>query len=151
MRSKRTTYLLLAAVVGVWGVVMWKIFTPASRPACVPLAKPVSVQRERPDADTLLLDYADPFLKGAAKRVAPRSRSAVVTLPAPAAAREKAAIVHLGTVASKGLKLYILTINGEPYELRPGEAAAGFRFERCIGDSLCLRKNGITYRVKLCE
>lgn len=153
MKSRWTTYLLLALVASVWGVVAWKILAPADNapPAAHPKAAAPAI--EMPAADTLLLDCPDPFLKGA-----PRSAAAVPTVvrglppakPAPSR-RERVNIVHLGTVRSAGKRLYILTIGEEQYELSHGESAGDFVFAECDGDSLYLCKAGIIYGVKLCE
>lgn len=153
MKSRWTTYLLLAVVVAVWGIVAWKIFVPADDAA--PAARPgpsVPVVQPAP-ADTLLLDYPDPFLKGAA-RPAAAARSVVRGLPVPKPAppkRERVQIVHLGTVRSAGKRLYILTVGEEQYELSCGDAAGEFVLTACDRDSLYLRKAGITYGVKLCD
>ena len=63
MKSRWTTCLLLAAVVAVWGVVAWRILAPA-RPAA-PDVRPATDAPAVPQivAETLRLDYPDPFLK----------------------------------------------------------------------------------------
>ena len=104
-------------------------------------------------ADTLLLDYPDPFLKGAARSAA-AVPSVIRGLPAPKPVlpkRERVRIVHLGTVRSAGKRLYILTVGEEQYELSPGESAGEFLFTDCDRDSLYLRRAGVTYGVKLCD
>lgn len=153
MKSRWTTYLLLAAVVAVWGIVAWKIFVPAND--AIPAVRPKLVVPAvgTPAADTLLLDYPDPFLKGAA-RPAATVRSVVRGLPPAKPAppkRERVKIIHLGTISSGGRPLYILTVGDRQYELRRGDAAGDFMLAACDRDSLYLRKSGITYGVKLCE
>lgn len=153
MKSRWTTYLLLAVVVAVWGVVAWKIFAPASD--TVPVAQP---KRAAPvaaatAADTLQLDYPDPFLKGTPRQVA-ATRSAVRALPPAKMAqprRERVNMVHLGTIRSAGKRLYILSVGDAQYELAQGESAAEFVLAECDRNSLYLLKNGVTYGVKLCE
>lgn len=153
MKSRWTTHLLLAVVAAVWGIVAWKIFAPADNTAPAVRSEPsVPVVQSAP-ADTLLLDYPDPFLKGAA-RPAAVARSVVRGLPAPKPAppkRERVRIVHLGTVRFAGKQLYILTVGEEQYELSCGESAGEFLLTDCDRDSLYLRKAGITYGVKLCD
>lgn len=99
MKSRWTTYLLLAAVAAVWGLVAWKICAPAGAPSAA--AGPIAPGAAAPAvaSDTLRLDYPDPFLKGAA-RPAVAARAAVRPLPAAKAAaprRGRVEIVHLGT------------------------------------------------------
>lgn len=153
MKSRWTTYLLLAAVVAVWGIVAWKVFAPADDTAPEARPRAVAPAAGTPVADTLLLDYPDPFLKGAARPVA-AARSVVRGLPSPKPApprRERVAIVHLGTIRSGGEPLYILTLDEGQYELSRGGSAGEFVLTACDGDSLYLRRAGLTYGVKLCE
>ena len=152
MKSRWTTYLLLATVAAVWGIVAWKIFAPADD--CAPAARPKPVQpaAARPAADTLRLDYPDPFLKGAPRHVT-APRPAVRNLPAPKAApvkRERVKIAHLGTVTSAGQPPHILTLGDQQYELRRGDSAGGFVLANFDADSLYLCKDGVTYGVKRC-
>lgn len=152
MKSRWTTYLLLAVVVAVWGVVAWKIFAAADNTPPAARPKPSETAAKTAAADTLQLDYADPFLKGAVRAAAGRSsvRSLSGVKPVPPK-RERVKIVHLGTVTSAGRPLYILTVGETQYELTHGESAGDFVFADCDGDSLYLRKEGVMYGVKRCE
>ena len=140
-------------VVAVWGVVAWKIFAAADNTPPAARPKPSETAAETAAADTLQLDYADPFLKGAPRPVV-AVRSVVRGRPPvkqAAPKRERVKIVHLGTVTSAGRSLYILTVGDEQYELSRGDSAGGFVFADCDGDSLYLRKEGVMYGVKRCE
>lgn len=154
MKSRWTTYLLLAVVVAVWGVVAWKIFAPANDAAPAARSAPPAPAAEAAPADTVLLDYPDPFLKGAPRPAAATARPVVRSLPAAKPVvpkRERVKIVHLGTVSSGGNRLYILTVGDEQYELPCGGAAGEFVLTGSDRDSLYLRKGGVTYGVKRCE
>lgn len=152
MKSRWTTYLLLAAVTAVWGIVAWKIFAPSGDPlpaAHPKLAVPAAV---RLAVDPLRLDYPDPFLKGVPRHVV-AARPAVRSLPVPKAAapkRERVKIAHLGTVTAAGQQLHILTVGDQQYELRCGDSAGGFVLADSDVDSLYLCKDGVTYGVKRC-
>ena len=154
MKSRTTLVLLLAAVVTVWGVVAWRILAPA-RPA-VPDVRPAA---DTPAplqivAETLRLDYPDPFLKGmaapkpAAPSVMHRLPPAKKTAPKR---RERVQLSHLGTVSAGGQSLHILTIAGEQYELSLRDTAAGFRLTGADRDSLYLEREGTRYGVKRCD
>lgn len=153
MKSRWTTCLLLAAVAVVWGIVAWKIFAPANdaAPAVPPRAAAPVVRL--PVADTLLLNYPDPFLKGQVS-AAVAAHPVVRSLPpakVAACKRERVAASHLGTVASAWGRLYILTVGSEQYEIPCGGSAGDFVLAGCDRDSLYLRKGGVTYGVKLCD
>lgn len=152
MKSRWTTYLLLAAVAAVWGIVAWKIFAPAADTLPATRPKPAAPAAVRPAVDTLRLDYPDPFLKGVPRHVV-AARSAVRSLPVSKAAapkRERVKIAHLGTVTAAGQPLYILTVGDVQYELVCGESAGGFSLTSCDRDSLYLCRDGVTYGVKRC-
>lgn len=154
MKSRATLCLLLAAVVGVWGLVAWRLLAPAKRPP--EAARPASASASAAAApdDTLRLDYPDPFLKGA---TAPKraSRSVVRPLPSGKKAaptpRERTKILHLATVAAGGRALHIVEIGGGQYELCMGDEAAGFRLHAADTDSLYFRKDGRIYGVERCR
>ena len=144
MKSRWTTCLLLAAVVAVWGVVAWRILAPA-RPA----APDVRLATDTPAvpqivAETLRLDYPDPFLKGVAAPT-PAARSVVRRLPPAGKAepkrRERVQLSHLATV----------TAGGRQYELSLRDTAAGFRLTGADRDSLYLEREGTVYGVKRCN
>ena len=103
MKSRWTTCLLLAAVVAVWGVVAWRILAPA-RPSA-PDVRPATDTPAVPQivAETLRLDYPDPFLKGVAAPT-PAARSVVRRLPPAGKAepkrRERVQLSHLATVTA---------------------------------------------------
>lgn len=151
MKTRWTIYLLLTAVAAVWGIVVWKIFAPTSGDGPVVAPQVVAAKAPEAAADSLQLDYPDPFLKGAARPVegSPTVRPLPVAKPAPR--RERVKIVHLGTVVSHGNPFYILTIGNLQYELIRGDQAEGFVLSTCDRDSLYLTKEGLTYGVKLCE
>ena len=142
MKSRWTTCLLLAAVVAVWGVVAWRILAPA-RPAA-PDVRPATDTPAVPQivAETLRLDYPDPFLKGVAAPT-PAARSVVRRLPVQ--------LSHLATVTAGGQALHILTIGGRQYELSLRDTAAGFRLTGADRDSLYLEREGTVYGVKRCD
>lgn len=153
MKSRWTTCLLLAVVVAVWGVVAWKIFAAADNTPPAARPKPSETAAETAAADTLRLDYPDPFLKGAF-RPAATVRSVVRGLPAEKPVppkRERVKFAHLGTIVSGKRQFYILTVGGTQYELARGDAAGDFVLASCDGDSLYLRKGNVTYGVKRCE
>lgn len=153
MKSRWTTYLLLTAVVAVWGIVIWKIFTPANTPASIVPTKAEASAPASDATDTLRLNYPDPFLKdcrtaSAAIRPAVRALPAVKKVPVK---RDRVKLEHLGTVVAAGRPLYIVTIGNNQFELGCGELAGEFVLTACDGDSLYLRKGDLTYGVKCCD
>ncbi len=57
MKSRLTTYMLLAAAIAVWGVIAWKLLSPDEDiPPAAPHARADDTECE-PVADTLIGDY----------------------------------------------------------------------------------------------
>ena len=152
MKSRGTISLLLAAVVAVWGLVAWKILTPGREGLRVAVPERSVGKHPAAVADTLQLDYPDPFLKAAAvpePMLQPPVRQPPSERKRPR--RERIQAVHLGSVSVVGRQLHILTLGGRQYELPPGDTAGGFRFRSYDADSLYLEKKGFIYGVKRCE
>ena len=155
MKSRWTTCLLLAAVVAVWGVVAWRILAPA-RPAAPDVRPAADAPTPAPTvAETLRLNYPDPFLKDAARPQAAAPRPVVRRLPPAKKAelkrRERVQLSHLATVTVGGQALHILRIGEVQYELHEGDAADGWRLARTDRDSLYLEREGTVCGVKRCE
>lgn len=155
MKSRWTTCLLLAAVVAVWGVVAWRILAPA-RPAAPDVRPAADAPAPAPIvAETLRLNYPDPFLKDAARPQAAAPRPVVRRLPPAKKAelkrRERVQLSHLATVTVGGQALHILRIGEVQYELHEGDAADGWRLVRTDRDSLYLEREGTVCGVKRCE
>lgn len=155
MKSRWTTCLLLAAVVAVWGVVAWRILAPA-RPAAPDVRPAADAPAPAPIvAETLRLNYPDPFLKDAARPQAAAPRPVVRRLPPAKKAelkrRERVQLSHLATVTVGGQALHILRIEEVQYELHEGDAADGWRLARTDRDSLYLEREGTVCGVKRCE
>lgn len=153
MRSRWSTYLLLTAVVAIWGTVAWKIAIPRTDIITDSYPQDSSPVTEVFAADTLQLDYPDPFLKESArpqvvKPSVAHENSAVTLARLP---REQLDVTHLGTVVFLGKRLYILKIDNVQYEIFNGDTAGEYSLIAYDRDSLYLRKNGVVYGVKLCE
>lgn len=151
MKSRGLTYLLLIVVLGVWGVVAWKLFF--SKPEVTPAAPAALVTRQKkPDnGDTLWLDYPDPFLRAAVPQPAPGTASHTVKKAVPATGKPEPAInlACNGRIRSKGTDRYLVSFDGRVHLLGRGESAEGFTLQLLRGDSIGLFRNGKIYFVKI--
>ncbi len=154
MKSRITTYVLIAAVVAVWGFIAWKIFfaKPDNTPAAIqraPDPKPEDEEDLR-----LLLDYKDPFLKDAitAKPSVPsapkrQTKASAVPSKKPDPNRESPPVKYTGTIRTGGRVLYIFEHAGLQQMLSPGEELAGFRLAEAWPDSVKFSKNEEAFTV----
>lgn len=152
MKSRWTTCLLLAAVVGVWGLVAWRILAPVKNSTAAERPEVAAPPPAAAAVEALRLDYSDPFLKGAAApKPAPRPVVRALPSKAPQKPRERAAIAHLATIAASGQALHVVAFGTEQYELREGDTAAGFLLRSVDRDSLYFHKDGTIYSVERCR
>lgn len=152
MKSRGITYLLLAIVVAVWGVVAWKIFHQSPDVSAVAIQPPHTEDTLfGSDEDTLRCDYPDPFLKNEVQRE--RTKPVIRALPQPIRQlhHEQVQIEHLGSVSSGNKTCYIVLLNEVQYELHFGESATDFVLTSADEDSLYFIKQDVRYGVKCCQ
>lgn len=154
MKSKATTYLLLAVVFAVWSVIGWKV-----------LSRDSSGDEERSPAthahptvenkhDTLLLNYRDPFLDGQkATPVANVPDPGPVFIPLPPTPKKvvKHNVYYMGRICHQGVEHSLVEINNASYTMRVGDVADDYRLERIFEDSLYFSFDGERYCIKLLQ
>lgn len=147
MKSRITTYVLIVAVVAVWGFVAWKIFS--SKPDKPPIAvQHVPTRIMDNDAQKqLLLDYKDPFLKGTvtAKPLAsialnqPKTKPTTPKITVPPAPLP---FKYTGTISTGDRRLYIFEYSGAQHMLAADEELAGYKLTEIWPDSIRFSKEG---------
>ncbi len=141
MKSKPVTYLLIAGVLVIWGVILWKVFSP--KDDATPVQSPQNrVEMTVPAADTLLLNYRDPFLGTAARKPVPKA-TGTTRVSAPPTPEPQPLVEHqlryMGSISRGGAPYGLIEINGTLHTLRRGETADGYRLETIWQDSVKLR------------
>lgn len=150
MKSKRTTYLLLAVVAGIWGLIGWKVWKGLQGDDAV-LAVPDKAVRPKTslplsDSFVLIANYRDPFLGRAAAPVrnisttpntTNRTQTPVVAPPPPVAMpwpeiRYGGFVKKAGQDAAAGF----LVISGGSEIVRQGQQVAGLTVGRVWRDSV---------------
>lgn len=151
MKSKTTLWILIPAVLGIWGAIGWQVYAAMKgdgdnvgavhgSPFTVP-GSPSAI----PDTFSLLLDYPDPFAAQNAKpKVNVKSPSQTTqpktTTPIPEQTQWPN-IVYSGLVKqpSSGKMLGFLSVNGVSYFVKEGDEVGGVRV-------LTINPNHITVR-----
>ncbi len=153
MKSRITTYVLIAAAVAVWGFIAWKIFfaKPDDTSAAVqrvPEAKP-----ENDEKPQLLLEYKDPFLKNAAAKPHTPHVSNIskknTAVPSREPNPESPPVKYTGTIRTGGRVLYVFEHAGLQQMLSPGEKLDGYQLFETWPDSVRFAKNGELFTVHL--
>lgn len=151
---KGTVIVLLVAAVLVWGAVGYYIvrqFIPREQ-ADVPMAVQCHTD-ERPAAvaDTLSLDYPDPFLRPLGKSSATKAEAPVLQKTAsPSRVAEPLLpdIVFKGVIGN-GQKVEAMVMqNGKVLMLHRGDSLGHFVVVACSPEALELRNRGKTFRIE---
>jgi len=153
MKSKATTYLLVASVFVIWGMIIWKLFAP-SRVDIYPVQNSVFRATISERSDTLRLDYPDPFLKKQETVKIPEytiSSSKIVELDIQPLekVREECRIRYIGHIREGKNLNYLVESNGKYHSVISGDIVDGFRLTRIYQDSLIFTKEEFYYTIKL--
>ncbi len=154
MKSKITTYLLLAAVAAIWGIIAWKVLSP-SRPDTPGNAAVCSASAKQGVPDTLLLNYRDPFLS--VRKAAPVSvpTTGFTLRPLPVAPAPKKTVKHnvryIGRIRRTGVEYSLVEISGTHHTMKTGETQDGYRLEQIFADSLHFVFDGERCCIKLAQ
>ncbi len=152
MKKKQKTYLLLLAVMAIWGILGFRIIKTISpsgpKSSDLPTTadfKPIK-PKER-DTFSILADYRDPFLgtlpKLTTKRINKKPKSVNPSLP------EKS-ITYSGLVNDQTSKqmIFFLDIDGQQVMLSKNETRAGVKLVSGNAENIRVRYNGLTKTIK---
>lgn len=142
MKSKATTYILLAAVLGVWGFILMKIFGALSDGSDMPIAASKTFNTQlvnlsfytNKKTGALLLDYTDPMLRHLTTStittpVEPLKQQTIAHYipPAPIEMEPQIDVHYLGFIENLEDKrpTAIVNIQGVQYMMNNGERQSG--------------------------
>jgi cytoskeletal protein RodZ len=152
MKSKTSLWILIPAVLGIWGAIGWNVYSAMNGDEDNTTVKTVESSQQTeskvaPDTFELLLDYPDPFNNETQKQ---KSTSPLIhntnnhqyTATAPAVKEEAQwpTIIYSGLVKqpATGKMLGFLSVNGESYFVKEGDEVGGVRVEKITGGSVQL-------------
>lgn len=150
MKSKTTLWILIPAVLGIWGAIGWQVYAAMKGDGDNSAHKLITTETNVnkpivPDTFSLLLDYPDPFAAQNAKpKVNVKAQSQITQPKTTAPVPEQTQwpnIVYSGLVKqpSSGKMLGFLSVNGVSYFVKEGDEVGGVRV-------LTINPNHITVR-----
>ena len=152
MKSRPLTYTLLLVALGVWGVVIWKIFFAKTESPILESPTSSANVSSLQKCDTLRLDYPDPFLRTISSKPTIQHRRVVHERPRSQTVSPEPPVVQLGCAGriwKQGETYYLVSIDGHGYVLRVWETVQGYRLQHVVSDSLVLVRDPYTFRVKV--
>jgi len=150
VKSKLTTYILLAVAAGIWGVVVWRLFF--AKPGQDTTAAPPR-SHKMADAraeDTLYLDYRDPFGMAPAVPSVPRETAKPLTKPAPTAP-QKPDMSYKGLIIKDGVSHCLVEAGSQQYLLKLGDTCARCKLVKVFSDSIYVVFQKKTFTIRLSE
>jgi len=166
-KGKTLTYLLIAGVVAVWGLIFYRVYIgmseedldiPVAAATKVPYFKMLDHHEDQVNLD---FSYRDPFSGSNTYEVAKPvvSRSENVAIPRPATISPMASkpqvnwsnVQYTGYVnnAASKQKMVILSVNGNTAVLAEGQTAHGVKLLKYLGDSVSVQYQGEKKNIKI--
>ena len=156
MKNKKITYFLIPLVLGVWGLIGFRVYDTVSTPDDNPTAPAVKQEKELfndfgtpRDTAKLALNYRDPFglvpQKDTATKITRLTTVKELTLQ-PKPAMNWSFITYSGYVRNPSSKklVALVTINGQNVTLAEGEVKNQVRLIKNLRDSIKISYAGKT-------
>lgn len=152
MKSKTTLWILIPAVLGIWGAIGWQVYAAMKGDEDNAAPKVISTEIDEdkqivPDTFSLLLDYPDPFAVQSAKPKVNVKSQSQITLPKTTAPVPEPTqwpnIVYSGLVKqpSSGKMLGFMSVNGVSYFVKEGDEVGGVRVDNIAANQIIVQWN----------
>ncbi len=145
VKNKKLTYILLPIVIGVWGLIIYRIFAVASPDSPTPRfadSQAEAASSQLPDTFHLLANYPDPFLGRIVQEKRFSSGKPVLKKegPKPVVKAQQAwpAITYVGMIKNQksSKQLVMVQIDGVSNVMKAGDNAGGIALTRIFRDSV---------------
>ncbi|MCK6640926.1 MAG: hypothetical protein L6Q81_12665 [Bacteroidia bacterium] len=152
MKGKTTLWILIPAVLGIWGAIGWQVYAAMKGDEDNAAPKVISTETGEnktivPDTFSLLLDYPDPFAAQNTKPKVNVKSQAQITQPKTTAPVPEQTqwpnIVYSGLVKqpSSGKMLGFLSVNGVSYFVKEGDEVGGVRVDNIAANQITVQWN----------
>ncbi|MEQ8358194.1 MAG: hypothetical protein RH860_01820 [Cytophagales bacterium] len=158
MKKKLTTYLLLALVLAIWTVILYRIINQLNtgdKQSSIPVNEiQNSIRKDNlKQKYQFVFDYRDPFLKNNYKRVAfvkKETNNNFNQRQRPPRRQDKflANIEYFGTIKKGSENLAILAWEGKNKIVKRGVEIDNFRIKAIYSDSLILSRDDENYTIQ---
>lgn len=155
MKFKKTTYLLLAVALIVWGIILYKVLLPKIEQEELRTPAPVA-ENKRPDKkDSLWLNYRDPFLGNIAiseeVSIEQEDFTAKVSWEEKKDKKPLDKLCYYGRITNHNQTYCLVSIGNEHHQMERGDIRDGFKLTHIYEDSVYLEKRGEVYCIGLLQ
>lgn len=146
MKSRKTTYLLLAVTLIVWGVILYKLLFPKTTQEEFRISAPVAENKTPDKKDSLWLNYRDPFLGTVAMiEEVPIPREDFMDKVSWEEKKNKKPmgdLCYYGRITNHKQTYCLISIGNEHHQMERGDIRDGFKLTHIYEDSVYLEKQG---------
>jgi len=154
MKNKKLTYFLIVVVAGVWGLIIYRVFSAVgndgdAQPVVIKPLKEVFNDYTIPkDTTKLLLNYRDPFGLTKQKDTAIKINNSIKSKPVITIAAKPAVnwsfITYSGYIRNPSTKklVALVSVNGQNLALSEGETKSRVTLLKNLGDSIKVSFDG---------
>lgn len=147
MKNKKLTYILLPAVIGIWGMIFYRIYSGMDgndKPvAATGNMSAANSNAAAEDTFTLIASYRDPFLGSmAVVNDHPKVSQPAANTPKPVEPKQVVAapwpsVTYSGMIKNQksSVQLAMLQVNGQGYTVKTGESIEGVQLLKIYRDS----------------
>lgn len=149
LKSKSSVILLLVVATVVWGIILYRLFALSGDKQVAVTTKEGTRAMPRKQADSLLLDYRDPFgIPSPREKVIVSRTFRKETIPKEP---EAAPSFRYAGKIRRGNRDFLLIVDGEETHLISAreKIISGFRIEKIYTDSLWVCKGRKRYTVRM--
>lgn len=151
MKQRITTYILLAVVLMIWGIIGYRFLSGSGESeapgAAVPGKKGTVAGRSYPP----LLNYRDPFFREVPEALQKIALPEKKLSPPVVEEKELIEITCLGRIEKPGEVYYLISVQSEYYPVRPGDQIGDLKVKYVRGDSIYFEKKRWKYSAEIPE
>lgn len=151
MKQRITTYILLAVVLMIWGIIGYRFLSGSGENTAADVAAPGRGGVVAGGSPPPLLNYRDPFFSGVPEEPQKGTVPEKKLSPPVVEEREPIEIKCLGRIEKRGEVYYLISVQSEYYPVRPGDKIGDLKVKCVTEDSLYFEKKRWKYAAEIPE
>lgn len=151
MKSKKTTYLLLAVVLIIWSIILCKLLFPNKDKESSEVLVSVLEHEIAGEKDSLKLNYRDPFFGTVIPMAIVQEENYVGEISSDKKRDPKSVdnIFYYGRITNRKQMYCLISIDNKQYVMKEGDVESDFKLLQIYEDSVHFWKDGDIYCIRL--